>query len=80
VIGDIHHRSLSIENGPSFEGRSVRTGKAKGDVSQPGEAAPPPSGKKPANKTRQNGNGEKSGGSTGSVAGEAPNSQPPEAR
>ena len=25
VIGDIHHRSLSIENGASFEGRSVQT-------------------------------------------------------
>ena len=27
VIGDIHHRSLSIENGASFEGRSVQTGR-----------------------------------------------------
>ena len=27
VIGDIHHRSLSIENGASFEGQSVQTGR-----------------------------------------------------
>jgi cytoskeletal protein CcmA (bactofilin family) len=27
LIGDIHHRSLSIENGASFEGRSVQTGR-----------------------------------------------------
>ena len=31
VIGDIHHRSLSIENGASFEGRSVQTGVKGGD-------------------------------------------------
>ena len=29
VIGDIHHRSLSIENGASFEGRSVQTVKGE---------------------------------------------------
>ena len=34
VIGDIHHQSLSIENGASFEGRSVHTGGAKGNVTQ----------------------------------------------
>src|SRR4029079_10945754 len=47
VIGDIHHRSLSIENGASFEGRSVQTG--RGD--QPDEAAPQPIRKKPGKKT-----------------------------
>jgi hypothetical protein len=56
--------------GASFEGRSVQTGRAKGDVTQPGEAAPQPSGKKPGKKAGQNGNGETSGGGTGSVAGE----------
>jgi cytoskeletal protein CcmA (bactofilin family) len=47
VIGDIHHQSLSIENGASFEGRSVHTGGAKGSVTQPDEAAPQPTGQKP---------------------------------
>jgi cytoskeletal protein CcmA (bactofilin family) len=47
VIGDIHHQSLSIENGASFEGRSVQTGRVKGDVTQRGEAASAPTGKKP---------------------------------
>jgi cytoskeletal protein CcmA (bactofilin family) len=69
VIGDIHHQSLSIENGASFEGRSVQTGKAKGEVAQPGEGAPQPSGKKPGNKTSQDGNGDTS---AGGVAGEGP--------
>jgi cytoskeletal protein CcmA (bactofilin family) len=72
VIGDIHHRSLSIENGASFEGRSVQTGRAKGDVIQPGEAAPQQSGKKPGKKAGQNGNGETSAVGTGSVTGEGP--------
>ena len=59
VIGDIHHQSLSIENGASFEGRSVQTGRAKG------EAALQPSGKKPGKKAGQNGNGDTPGGGTG---------------
>ena len=67
VIGDIHHRSLSIENGASFEGRSVQTGRVKGEVTQSGEGAPQPSGKKPGKKTSQDGNGDTS---AGGVAGE----------
>ena len=51
VIGDIHHRSLSIETGASFEGRSVQTGRVKGEVTQPGEGALQPTGKKPGKKT-----------------------------
>jgi cytoskeletal protein CcmA (bactofilin family) len=62
VIGDIHHQSLSIENGASFEGRSVQTGRAKGNVTQPGEAAPQPSGKKLGKKTPQGDNGDTSAG------------------
>jgi cytoskeletal protein CcmA (bactofilin family) len=69
VIGDIHHRSLSIENGASFEGRSVQTGRVKGEVTQPDEAAPQPSGKKPGKKTAQDGDAETS---TGGVSGEGP--------
>jgi cytoskeletal protein CcmA (bactofilin family) len=38
VIGDIHHQSLSIETGASFEGRSVQTGRARGSLSQPDDA------------------------------------------
>jgi cytoskeletal protein CcmA (bactofilin family) len=66
VIGDIHHRSLSIETGASFEGRSVQTGRVKDSVTQPDEAAPQPTGKKPG-KTAQDGNGDTS---AGGVAGE----------
>jgi cytoskeletal protein CcmA (bactofilin family) len=55
VIGDIHHRSLAIENGASFEGRSVQTGGA--NVTQPGERAAQSSGKKEAKRT-EDGNGE----------------------
>ena len=62
VIGDIHHRSLSIENGASFEGRSVQTGRVKGEVTQPGEGAPQPTGKKPGKKTGPDGNGDTSAG------------------
>lgn len=47
VIGDIHHQSLSIENGASFEGRSVQTGRVKGDLTARGDAASAPTGKKP---------------------------------
>jgi cytoskeletal protein CcmA (bactofilin family) len=79
VIGDIHHKSLSIENGASFEGRSVQTGRAKGGATEPGEAAPQPPGKKPGKKAGQHDNGETSTGGTGSVAGEGPNSLPPKA-
>ena len=39
VIGDIHHRSLSIENGASFEGRSVQTGRAKGERDPAGRSS-----------------------------------------
>ena len=45
VIGDIHHRSLAIENGASFEGRSIQTGKEKGDVTKLGEGVAQPSSK-----------------------------------
>jgi cytoskeletal protein CcmA (bactofilin family) len=61
VIGDIHHQFLSIENGASFEGRSVQTG-VKSDVAEPGEAVPQPSGKKPGKKAAQDGNGDTSAG------------------
>ena len=64
VIGDIHHRSLSIENGASFEGRSVQTGRAKGSLTQPDEA-PQPTGKKPGKKTGPDGNGDTSAGGVG---------------
>jgi cytoskeletal protein CcmA (bactofilin family) len=60
VIGDIHHQSLSIENGAWFEGRSVYTGRVKGDVAPSGEGAQP-SGKKPGKK---DGNGDTSAGGT----------------
>ena len=66
VIGDIHHQSLSIENGASFEGRSVQTGRAKSNVTQPDEGAPLPTGKKPGKKTGQDGNGDTSAGGAGS--------------
>src|SRR5262245_66535320 len=66
VIGDIHHQSLSIENGASFEGRSVQTGRAKSNVTQPDESAPLPTGKKPGKKTGQDGNGDTSAGGAGS--------------
>lgn len=46
VIGDIHHQSLSIENGATFEGRSVQTGSPKGEVTNAGEGTPPAGGKK----------------------------------
>jgi cytoskeletal protein CcmA (bactofilin family) len=62
VIGDIHHQSLSIESGASFEGRSVRTGRV-GDATQPGDEAPQASGKKQARKTAQDINGDASAGS-----------------
>jgi cytoskeletal protein CcmA (bactofilin family) len=62
VIGDIHHRSLSIENGASFEGWSVQTGRVKAEATQLGETAPQPSGKKQGKKTGQDGNGETSAG------------------
>ena len=45
VIGDIHHRSLSIENGASFEGRSVQTGQ--------GERRGDPAGRRSATAIRQ---------------------------
>ena len=67
VIGDIHHRSLAIESGASFGGRSVQTGRVKGEVTQPDEAAPQPSGKKPGKKTGPDANGDTS---VGGVAGE----------
>jgi cytoskeletal protein CcmA (bactofilin family) len=63
VIGDIHHQSLSIENGASFEGRSVHTGGAKG--TEPEEAAPQPTGKKLGKRTGQDGNGDTSAGGEG---------------
>jgi cytoskeletal protein CcmA (bactofilin family) len=68
VIGDIHHQSLSIENGASFEGRSVQTRRAKSNVTQPDEGAPLPTGKKPGKKTGQDGNGDTSAGGAGSSA------------
>jgi cytoskeletal protein CcmA (bactofilin family) len=61
VIGDIHHRSLSIENGASFEGRSVQTGSPKGGLTERDEA-PQPTGKKPGKKTGPDDNGDTSAG------------------
>src|SRR5262245_246266 len=67
VIGDIHHQSLSIENGASFEGRSVQTRRAKSNVTQPDEGAPQPTGKNPEKK--KDGNAEAGGAGSPSATG-----------
>jgi cytoskeletal protein CcmA (bactofilin family) len=68
VIGDIHHQSLSIENGASFEGRSVQTGRS--NATQPGDGTPQASPKKPGKKAGQNGDEETSAAGVGGGAGE----------